>query len=187
MCMHKRIKVKIYFVLSHKHKHVDTLLKEEELIQAVVEAVEERCRCGISMDHFAGGTFRCFQDSSNTAVTYRTKLLLTSPNITEHISLWISTSPFISISAVLLQVDGTCPFTVEFFSDPECGVVMEGTTTDSLELMTAVSNGLSFSIGEAVGFVVLMLVLFSCVMVIIIIPIVLFWKKFKSMKRAQYK
>ena len=166
---------------------MDTLLKEEELIQAVIEVVEQNCRCGISMDHFAGGTFRCFQDSSNTAVTYRTKLLLTSPNITKHISLWISTSPFISISAVLLQVDGSCPFPVEFFSDPECRVVMEGTTTDSLKLMTSVSNDLSISIGAGIGFVVLILVLFSCVVIIIIIPIVLLWKKFKSTKRAQYK
>jgi hypothetical protein len=167
---------------------VDTLLKEEELIQAVVEAVEERCRCGISMaqDHFAGGTFRCFQESSNMAVTYRTKLLLTSPNMTEQISLWTSTSPFVSISAVLLQIDGTCPFAVEFFSDPECGVVIEGMTTDSMTTVGIQSNQLSISIGAAIGFVVLMLVLFSCIIVIIIIPTVLVWKKFKSMKRAQY-
>ncbi len=165
---------------------MDTLLKEEELIQAVVEAVEERCYCGISMDHFAGGTFRCFQESSNMAVTYRTKLLLTSPNMTEHISLWISTSPFVSISAVLLQIDGTCPFPFDFFSDPECGVVTEGMTTDSMTTVGIQSNQLSISIGAAIGFVVLMLVLFSCIIVVIIIPTVLVWKKFKSMKRAQY-
>ena len=165
---------------------MDTLLKEEELIQAVVEAVEESCHCGISMDHFTGGTFRCFQESLNTAVTYRTKLLLTSLNITEHISSWKSTSPFVSISAVLLRVDGTCPIAVESFSDPECRVVTEGMASKLMTTVGIQSNELTISIGEAVGFVVLMLVLFGFVFIVITIPTVLLWKKFKLMKHNQY-
>ena len=165
---------------------MDTLLKEEELIQAIVEAVAERCRCGISMDHFAGGAFRCFQESSSRAVVYRTKLLLTLPNVTEYIPLWASTGPLVSISAVLLQVDGTCPFHVDSFNDPECGEMTERMTTDSSNLTTNVGmqlNELTISIVLAVGFVAMVVVLFGCVFIVVTM---LFWKKFKSMKRDQY-
>ena len=161
---------------------MNTLLKEGELIQAIVEAVEERCHCGILMNHFTGGTFLCFQQSSSRAVTYRTKLLLTTRNVTEYIALWTLTSPSVSISAVLLQVDGVCPVPVESFSDPECGTMMEGTTTTGTSMMITVgkqSNELTVSIliGGGVGFVLMVLVL---LFIVITIPTVFFWKKMQQ-------
>ena len=148
------------------------------------------------MFHFGGGAFLCFQESSNKAVTYRTKLLAQdmytlTANFTEYISSWISTSPSVSISAVLLQVNGACPLLVESFGDPECGVVTaEGVTTDtSKSLMINLdvkSNELTILIGGAVGVVVMVLALFCCVVFIIIIPMVLLWKKLKPVKSDRY-
>ena len=177
------------------HKHLDTLLKEEDMIQAIVEGVKELYHCGFSTNHFGGGAFLCFQESSNKAVTYRTKLLAQdmytlTANFTEYISSWISTSPSVSISAVLLQVDGACLLLVESFGDPECGVVTaEGVTTDTFKSMINLdvkSNELTILIGGAVGVVVMVLALFCCVVFIIIIPMVLLWKKLKPVKSDRY-
>ena len=163
------------------------------MVQTIVEAVEEQCHCGLSTNHFTGGAFLCFQESSSRAVTYRTKLLLTTPNLTEYISSWISTRPSVSVSAVLLQVDNMCLFSVESFSDPECRVKIDSDrnsiTTDMsnsiFNLDNIQSNELIILIGGAVGLVVMFLVLCCCCFIIIIIPTVLLWKKLKSTKHDQ--
>ena len=164
-----------------------TLLREEELIQAAVVAVEEICHCGISTNHFAGGAFLCFQKSSSRAVTYRTKLLLAIQNVTKYIASWVSTSPSIPIGGVLLQVDGACPFPINSFSDPECRAVTEGMTTAGISmLITTVgeqSNELAISIEHAVGVVLVVLVL---LFIVTTIPTVFFWKKMKSKKHDQH-
>ena len=123
---------------------------------------------------------RIFQQSCNTSH----KIIANNTEFDRFISSWISTSPSLSIIAVLLQVDDTCPSTVQSFSDPECGVVTEGITTATSKSMinlSTQSNELSILIiGGAVGFVVMVLFLLCCVFIIIIILIVLLLKKLKS-------
>ena len=79
----------------------DTVQKELDLLTAIVDGVEESCHCGFSTTHFADGGFRCYKDSTEGAVTYRTQL--NAPNGTvEQISLWLSTSPSVAVTGVLL-------------------------------------------------------------------------------------
>ena len=135
-------------------KHQDTLQKELDLLAAIANGVEESCHCGFSVTYFATGAFRCFQDSAEGAVTYRTQL--NAPNGTvEQISLWLSTSPSVAVTGVLLQLDGTCNLVTESFSDPECGPLME----DLLETnSTTQNNQLYIIIGGGSGSAVIVLV-----------------------------
>ena len=162
----------------------DTLQKELDLLTAISDGVGESCLCGFSRSYFASGGFRCFQDSAEGAVTYRTQL--NAPNGTvdflEQISLWLSTSPSVSVTGVLLQLDSSCNLVIESFSDRECGVVTEQETTIETPLE---SSQLNLIIGGGIGFAVMILVLFVCLLVIVLLPVLL-WRKFKT-KSKQYE
>ena len=153
---------------------------------AIADSAERECQCGISKSQFSAGAFQCFQDSAKDAVTYRTKLQPIQNSTIKYISLWTSSSPFVSVRGVLLQLDGMCSLLVESFSDPECGVMaQQETTTVSLEATSFTTvqseiNELHILIGGAVGFVVMVLVVVCCLLVIILAGAVILYKKFKA-------
>ena len=162
------------YIYVHIIKHQDAVLKEEDIVQAIVDNIEENCQagCGLSRNQFASGAFQCFQESANRAVTYRTQLLLTQNTTGNYISSWVSTNPSVLVRAVLLQVDGSCPLSVASFSDPECGVVTEPESTFNTEVQQSIKW--TDLIGGAVGFVV---ALICCVLVIILVPVMVLRKK----------
>ena len=172
-------------IYTYTIKHQDALLKEEDIAQAIVDNIEENCQtgCDLSRNQVASGAFQCFQESANRAVTYRTQLLTqnTTGNLIEYISSWVSTNPSVLVRAVLLQVDGSCPLSVASLSDPECGAVTEPESTFNIEVQQSIEW--TYLIGGAVGFVVLVLALFCCVLVIILVPVMVLHKKLKKQYR----
>ena len=142
------------------------------------------------MTYFATGAFQCFQESAERAVTYRTNLRAPNGSVdfAEKISLWLSTGPSVQVSGVLLNLDSMCNLIISSFGDPECGEGTEQeTTTETFTLpVTAQSNELHTIIGAGVGFVVMILVVFFCLLVIVLVPVVVLWKKFKA-KNKQYE
>ena len=164
-------------------KHQSALLKEEDIAQAIIDNVEERCQtdseCNFSRSQITSGTFQCFQESANRAVTYRTQVQL-AHNVTrdliEYISSWVSRNPLVLVRAALLQVDGSCPLSVESFSDPECGAVTEQESMVNTEVQQSIE--LTILVGLTVGFMVIALALFCCVLVIILVPVMVLRKKF---------
>ena len=176
-------------VIDFHTKHQDTLLKEEDMLRAIAYGVERRCQCGFRRRQFLPGTFQCFQESANGAVTYRTMLEQkqgAAVNVVESISSWVRSRPSISVRAVFLQVDSSCALSINSFEDPECttGVEMTKAPTNFLELVTSPSvesNEQTVSIEGTVGiFVVIVLVLFGCLLAAILIISVILWKKFKA-------
>ena len=171
-------------------KNQDTRRKELDLLTAIADGVEESCQCGFSVTYFADGGFKCFQDSAEVAVTYRTQL--SAPNGTvEQISLWLSTSPSVVVTGVRLQLDSTCNLVIESLSDRECGVVTEKETTTEIPpagtstKSDTQSSQLNLTIGGAIGFAVMILILLVFLLVIILLPVFL-WRKFKA-KHKQYE
>ena len=169
-------------------KHRDTLLKEEDMLRAIAYGVERRCQCGFRRRQFLPGTFQCFTESANGAVTYRTILeqtQSTAVNLVGSISSWVRSRPSISVRAVFLQVDSSCSLSINSFVDPECttGVEMTTSVTDVLKLVTnpnVKSSEQTVSIGGTVGiFMVITLVLLGCLLAAILTSVML-WKKFKA-------
>ena len=165
-------------------KHLDTLLKEDDLLNAITDGVEKSCQCGFSTTYFATGGFECFQESADRAVTYRTNLLAPNGSVdfAEQISLWLSTGPSVQVAGVLLNLDNMCNLIISSFGDPECGEGIEQEiTAETFTLpVTAQSNELHTIIGAGVGFVVMLLVVFFCLLVIILVPVFVLWKRFKA-------
>ena len=98
------------------------------------------------MTYFATGAFRCFQESAERAVTYRTNLLAPNGSIdfAEKISLWLSSGPSVQVAGVLLSLDSMCNLSISSFGDPECGegTEQEATTETPMLPATAQSNEL---------------------------------------------
>ena len=155
------------------------------MLCAIAYGVERSCQCGFARRQFLPGTFQCFQESANGAVTYRTILEQTqgaAVNVVESISSWVRSQPSISVRAVLLQVDSSCSLSISSFVDPECTTGVETTTaaSDVLELVTSPSvqsNEQAVSIGGTVGG--FMVIALCCLFAAILIPVIL-WKKFKA-------
>ena len=99
--------------------------KRNGIISAVVDAIEQLCRCGYTAQYI-DSSVSGFQCSSNhpSQVVFRSKLYgtadTTASEVTTHINQWISSDVSIVILGLILDIDPTCPVQISSFSDPEC-------------------------------------------------------------------
>ena len=101
--------------------------KRDIIISAVVDAIEQLCNCGYTVQYIdsSGSGLRC---SSNhpSQVVFRSKLYgtadTTASEVTTHINQWISGDVSIVILGLILDIDPTCPVQISSFSDPECQI-----------------------------------------------------------------
>ena len=101
----------------------ETDQKLDDITSAVVEQLNDQCRCGVTSDNIDGALLRCFE-SSSLYVTYRARLSGTpdsdSHTLVSYLEDWVSGGPSITVQSDLMRIDSVCPVNIETFHDEEC-------------------------------------------------------------------
>ena len=142
--------------------------KRNIIIDAVVDATEQLCRCGFTVGYIdsAASGFQC---SSNqpSQVVFRSKLYgtadTTASEVTTHINQWISGDVSIVILGLILDIDPTCPVQISSFSDPECLIA-----TSPPPGASAASSAGAAAAGVVVGVAIIAIAVVVVVIVVII-------------------
>ena len=125
-----------------------------QVANAIVDNTLTLCEeCGLTTNHIADGAFQCFTQNAHE-VTFRAHLYATSTStpreLIDYITHWVESGASITISGLLLSVDGRCNVEIESFSESECShdqttqpaTTIETTTTKepTVPLTTAVDH-----------------------------------------------
>ena len=91
--------------------------------EALIEAVEIRCKCHFPRSHLLNGIFHC--QSSSTHATYRNTLLETyNFNATQLLGIiqdWVSSGASVKMDWYSVAIDKCCPVAIESLNERECG------------------------------------------------------------------
>ena len=120
------------FILEYYLQGIDRNAKLNDITNAVVQNVNQRCQCGLSAECITEGAFQCFENSDQQ-VTFRARLCGTAQTNTSlllaHLKTFVSqTDSTIAVQGVRLDVDSSCPVFIHSFGDPQCTIT---TTSDS--------------------------------------------------------
>lgn len=92
-------------------------------MNAIAEALEERCQCGFTSNNITDGGFWCFSETNNH-VTFRGRLLenpeVSSTELKRYLEDWIKTVHSLLIQGVYLGVNTTCSLVITDLHEPEC-------------------------------------------------------------------
>ena len=130
----------------------------------MVQNIDQRCQCGLSVECITEGAFQCFENSDQQ-VTFRARLCGTAQTNTSlllaHLETFVTqTDSTIAVQGVRLDVDSSCSIVINSFGDPQCTIT---TTTDSTTTMAAQSDNTATIVG---GVVAVMIVVAVTVIVI---------------------
>ena len=96
-----------------------------DITNGVVQNINQLCRCGFGTEHITECAFQCFENSEQQ-VTFRARLHGTSQvpssQIIVHLQTYFTqdTPPTIAVQGLHLNVDNSCPITINTFGDPQC-------------------------------------------------------------------
>ena len=111
---------KILYNQFKQHANVANLKTHIE--EALIEAVERRCKCIFPYSHLLNGSFYC--QSSSTQATYRNMLIGTnSVNATQIVSFiqnWVSSGASVKMDWYNLEIDRNCPVAIGSLTGEEC-------------------------------------------------------------------
>ena len=98
----------------------------------MVQIINQRCQCGLSVECILEDAFQCFENSDQQ-VTFRARLCGTAQTNTslllEHLENFVTqTDSTIAVQGVRLDVDSSCSVVINSFGDPQCTIT---TTSDS--------------------------------------------------------
>ena len=99
-----------------------------QIEDALIDAVESRCKCHFPHSHLLNGSFHC--QSSSTHVTYRNTLIGTyNFNATQLLSFiqdWVSSGASVKVDWYSVGIDKHCPVAIASLNERECGHEMCG-------------------------------------------------------------
>ena len=107
----------------------------------MVQIINQRCQCGLSVECILEDAFQCFENSDQQ-VTFRARLCGTAQTNTslllEHLETFVSqTDSTIAVQGVRLDVDSSCSVVINSFGDPQCTIT---TTSDSTAASPSVTT-----------------------------------------------
>ena len=141
---------------------IATSAKLNDIINAVVQNINQRCQCGLSAERITAGAFQCFQ-SSEQQVTVRARLhgtfQVTSLQLLAYLEMFVArTGSTIAVQGLRLDVDSSCPVVINSFGDPQCS----GATTFDSTTMAGQSDTVAI-----IGGVVVVIVVVAVTVIII--------------------
>ena len=90
---------------------------------ALIEAVESRCKCHFPRSHLFNGSFHC--QSSRTHVTYRNTLIGTynfnATMVLGFVQDWVSSDTSVKVDWYSVGIDKHCPVAISSLNERECG------------------------------------------------------------------
>ena len=107
----------------------------------MVQIINQRCQCGLSVECITEDAFQCFENS-NQQVTFRARLCGTAQTNTSlllaHLETFATqTDSTIAVQGVRLDVDSSCSVVINSFGDPQCTIT---TTTDNTAASPSVTT-----------------------------------------------
>ncbi|XP_065905337.1 hemicentin-1-like isoform X3 [Dysidea avara] len=129
--------------------------KFDDIISQLMDEITSRCSCTFNI---INETFSCRGSIGNfvDTVVFRARVslqdsVITADDVVDDITNWVQSSPSISVAAVTLDVDPSCPAMLDSFNSADCVVV---TTSSSSSLPIGIIIG-----GATVGVVVVILII----------------------------
>ena len=91
--------------------------------EALIKAVESRCKFHFPCSHLLNGSFHC--QSSNTQATYRNTLIGTynfnANQLIGFIQDWVNSSASVKMDWYSVNIDKHCPIAIGSLTETECG------------------------------------------------------------------
>ena len=163
------------FIPEYHLQGIDRNAKLNDITNAVVQIINQRCQCGLSAECITEGAFQCFENSDQQ-VTFRARLCGTAQTNTSlllaHLETFVSqTDSTIAVQGVRLDVDSSCSVVINSFGDPQCTITTTSdrtaaspsvttlmTTSDSTTTMAAQSDNTAAIIGAVIAVIVVVAV-----------------------------
>ena len=143
-------------ICSCDHLHLNTIYlqgidrnaKLNDITNAVVQTINQRCQCGLSAECITEDAFQCFENSDQQ-VTFRARLCGTGQTNTSlllaHLENFVTQAgSTIAVQGVHLNVDSSCSVVINSFGDPQCTIT---TTTDNTAASPSVTTPMTTSDG----------------------------------------
>ena len=137
---------------------IDRNVKLNDITNAVVQNINQRCQCGLSAECITEGAFQCFENSEQQ-VTFRARLCGTAQTNTSLLLAYLEafvaqTDSTIAVQGVRLNVDSSCSVMINSFGDPQCTM----TTASDSTTMAGQSDNSAAIIGGVVTVIVVVAV-----------------------------
>ena len=136
--------------------------RARNVTNAVVQSINQHCRCGLSAECITEGAFQCFENSEQQ-VTFRARLCGSAQTNTSlllaYLEAFVSrTESTIAVQGLHLHVDSNCSIAINTFGDPQC----TNTTTTS----ESIADNTAAIIGGVVAVIVVAVIITIAIAVI---------------------
>ena len=147
---------------------IATTAKLNDITDAAVQNMNQRCQCGLGTEQITEGAFQCFENSEQQ-VTFRARLhgtaQVTSSQLVAYLETFVNQADStIAVQGLRLNVDRSCSVVINSFGDPQCSaaspssVTLFVTTSDSTTTVATQPDNTAAIIGGVIAVIVVVAV-----------------------------